>query len=183
MLFRSVDAKSEAFRAGADDYLVKPIVPEELVARAVRALERNYGVRPTVRRAEPPAAVECTPAPVASIDTQPEAAALAPASAPAPVEALAQGDFGDEQASQVVLAVETAAPEPTPPAAPEPLPVMTTNVLPPAVPPILGPSANESRPPAFLAARPPLPPPEDRAVAATTRQNAWGKFLGRSRPQ
>ena len=40
-----VDAKAEAFRAGADDYLVKPVVAEELVLRVVRALERNYGAR------------------------------------------------------------------------------------------------------------------------------------------
>jgi len=37
------DAKVEAFRAGADDYLVKPIRPRELIARLGRAFDRQYG--------------------------------------------------------------------------------------------------------------------------------------------
>ena len=192
-----VDAKSEAFRAGADDYLVKPIVPEELVARAVRALERNYGVRPTVRRAELPLPVESAPAPVVDLEPQPGtdieppyvAAAFETSFASTAVDGVDQlDDPGDEQAPSAALAVESVLPEATLPPAPEPAPVVTTSVLPPAVPPILGPSTSEPRPPAFLTGRPPAPPPEDRADATpsttgTARQNAWSKFLGRSRPQ
>lgn len=191
-----VDAKSEAFRAGADDYLVKPVVPEELVARAVRALERNYGVRPTVRRAEAavaaaaapaavPEPVQDVPPPSASID-EPIAASVGAAqpgidTTPEPSDTPAL----EEPSSQVAAPLPLAAPLPdatvlgaTPP------PAVTATVVPPAVPPILAPTSNESRPPAFLASRPTAAPDAPApGSASTTRQNAWSKFLGRSRPQ
>ncbi len=39
-----LEFKAHAFRAGADDYLIKPVTRTELVARVQRALERTYGV-------------------------------------------------------------------------------------------------------------------------------------------
>jgi type II secretory ATPase GspE/PulE/Tfp pilus assembly ATPase PilB-like protein/CheY-like chemotaxis protein len=41
-----VEAKIEGFRAGTDDYLVKPFNRAELTARVLRLLERTYGYRP-----------------------------------------------------------------------------------------------------------------------------------------
>ena len=208
-----VDAKSEAFRAGADDYLVKPIVPEELVARAVRALERNYGVRPAVRRSEAaPAMYAEAPLPVASAADGGEALDVesAPASAPEPlapsVPPAATASFdavsdepierplenlaiAAELAAAVAEVATVAAPVPTPSVLPppvEPAPALTASVVPAAVPPLLAPSTSETRPPAFLSSRPAAPPPEATAPPAAspsvTRQNAWSKFLGRSRP-
>ena len=40
------DAKVEAFRAGADDYIVKPLRPRELAARVARVLDRRLGHAP-----------------------------------------------------------------------------------------------------------------------------------------
>ena len=197
-----VDAKAEAFRAGADDYLVKPIVPEELVARAVRALERNYGVRPTVRRAEPVAPREPEAVAEVSAEPMPPVREDVPEAAP-PVAVELAAPLASEPAAPVAMATIPAREEPVAEAPPlpvveqalpatiqvaaEPAPAMTASVVPPSVPPILAPTASEPRPPAFLASRPPAPPPERAApVAPTTapsaRQNAWSKFLGRSRP-
>jgi len=222
-----VDAKAEAFRAGADDYLVKPIVPEELVARAVRALERNYGVRPTVRR--PDAAPVTEPEPTTMVPTrevdraaQPAAAAatLAPGS-PAvltqaeivPPEEAAPDPAGREPLANVAIAADLATvggpngdapgaepatasfpepttasfPEPALIGSPEPPPAVTRSAAPSPVPPILAPRPGEPRSPAFLSTRPPAPSAEQPATSAEagqgTRQNAWSKFLGRSRPQ
>jgi hypothetical protein len=207
-----VDAKSEAFRAGADDYLVKRIVPEELVARAVRALERNYGVRPTVRRSE--AAPAPAPEPALSVtitadadetmDAMPAPATLAsdePGVEPARFGA-APGEPAEPALDDAAIAVELAAavadadaaslvpapPVPAPSVLPpvEPPPVRTATVVPAAVPPLLAPSTSEPRSPAFLSSRPSAPPQEQPAPPAApptiTRQNAWSKFLGRSRP-
>jgi len=79
-----VDAKAEAFRAGADDYLVKPVVPEELVLRVVRALERNYGAKVTgtqVVGATLAARSEPLPAPEELSDPDPIAASVEPLAA------------------------------------------------------------------------------------------------------
>jgi type IV pilus assembly protein PilB len=191
-----VDAKSEAFRAGADDYLVKPIVPEELVARAVRALERNYGVRPTVRRAEAAAGTVSEAATEHAREASAAAISGEAPSASSPDTAHAGADATSESADTIALdepSPHVAAPLPLEAPLPEasvvraaPPPVVTAAVVPPSVPPILGPASSEPGPPAFLASRPTAvretsaPPP---ASASTARQNAWSKFLGRSRPQ
>ncbi|MGH7818992.1 MAG: response regulator transcription factor, partial [Candidatus Binatia bacterium] len=49
------EAKLEGFRAGTDDYLVKPFNRAELLARAQRLLERTYGYRPGGADADAPA--------------------------------------------------------------------------------------------------------------------------------
>ncbi|MBM4243229.1 MAG: hypothetical protein FJ148_05350 [Deltaproteobacteria bacterium] len=78
-------------------------------------------------------------------------------------------------------------PEPALIGSPEPPPAVTTIVAPSPVPPILAPGPGEPRSPAFLSSRPPVPPAEQPATSAEagqgTHQNAWSKFLGRSRPQ
>ncbi len=45
-------SKLTAFRQGADDYLIKPFSPQELVARARLALERRKRVEEIARRIE-----------------------------------------------------------------------------------------------------------------------------------
>jgi len=98
-----VDAKAEAFRAGADDYLVKPIVPEELVARAVRALERNYGVRPTVRRPDTAPVTEPEPTtvvvPTREVDPSAQPAAAAAPVAPGSPALRVQAEIVPEEAA------------------------------------------------------------------------------------
>ncbi len=39
------DFKAQAFRAGADDYLIKSVSPRELLVRVARALARRYGLQ------------------------------------------------------------------------------------------------------------------------------------------
>jgi hypothetical protein len=145
-----VDAKGEAFRAGADDYLVKPVVPEELVPRVVRALERSHGAHARPAPPKEPAA----PARAAQSEPQPAALApLAPASAASPV----------------------VAP-----------PTMTSSAgdgLPASLRP--RPADPATRPGEALLKGKPAPAEPARAEPAPTapRNDAWSKFLGRSRPQ
>ncbi len=103
-----VDAKAEAFRAGADDYLVKPVDTEELVLRVVRAVERTYGVKASVPAAAAarPSAAELAPRP----EPQPT-----PPSAPSPLPAaLRRPANGGELSPEAALLKGKTEPAPRP---------------------------------------------------------------------
>jgi type IV pilus assembly protein PilB len=83
-----VGAKAEAFRAGADDYLVKPFVSAELVLRVLRALERHYGAKlPDATAGDAPwpfaSGAEDAPAKASARDVEPPPPLPRPAPPPA----------------------------------------------------------------------------------------------------